>query len=529
MSNTYNKSYASLQTIKHDTTVLDAQRIFIKTPQDSISSRTDIISYIDGKDTGLSDRINALNERATTLSNNLSTITNKAITVDNNNWQIVNQQVALGILEPKYFTTNLENRTNATHGVGIRIDKTHFIPGGSTINKIVLPYGEGGNSGFSNDHWCHIYPYDINNQLIGNAIISTTSCTRPADNEGESSWDFAGNYSSVLPENYEYIVIKISGTNIQHPNANGTGIRVLVANIGGTSNHSSFADRCYVLGDNKNYPGGNFLAVVNVDYHEPGDTLLERIEKIENTVAPDENMYADKVTTETAISEIKDSINVVGSEEQFSNLSGNTNETRGFSIQLSKAHFITPGNIINRLHLPYQLNDLVMNNQYSHIQFFNEDGLLVKQYNSEDTQSRAKNTNGVSSWLYDNAEVPNYSYVRFTVSDSKTVTPNGQTGASCSPFRINVVNIDGVEFDDDECKVWNESGESNYMGEVKVDYSTPGTVKGKIAELEEQVDSLEENNASLLNTITNLLSHIEQLEQRITELEERGTSRLRRS
>lgn len=516
MSNTYNKSYASLQTIKHDTTVLDAQRIFIRTPQDSISSRTDIISYIDGKDAGLSERIDTLNERATTLSNNLTTITNKAITVDNNNWQIVNQQVALGILEPKYFTTNLENRTNATHGVGIRIDKTHFIPGGSTINKIVLPYGEGGNSGFSNEHWCHIYPYDINNQLIGNAIISTTSCTRPADNEGESSWDFAGNYSSVLPENYEYIIIKVSGTNIQHPNANGTGIRVLVANIGGTSSHSSFVDRCYVLGDNKNFPGGNFLAVVNVDYHEPGDTLLERIEKIENTVAPDENMYADKVTTETAISEIKDSINVVGSEEQFSNLSGNTNEAGGHSIQLSKEHFISPGSIINRLHLPYRLNDVVLTNQYSHIQFFDTNDILVKQFNSENTQSRALNTEGISTWIYNNVIVPEYKYVRFTLSGSQNDNPNGQTGTNCTKFRINVVNNgSGVEFDNDDCKIWDNGNESNFLGEVKVSYTTPSTVKTKIIEIEGRISAL--------------LSRIEQLEQRIIELEERGTSRLRRS
>lgn len=46
MSNTYNKSYVSLHTVKHDTTILDAQKILIRTPEDSVSSRTDLIDYI---------------------------------------------------------------------------------------------------------------------------------------------------------------------------------------------------------------------------------------------------------------------------------------------------------------------------------------------------------------------------------------------------------------------------------------------------------------------------------------------------
>ena len=47
MSNTYNKSYASLQTVKHETITLDAQKILIKTPNDSLTERTDILEYFD--------------------------------------------------------------------------------------------------------------------------------------------------------------------------------------------------------------------------------------------------------------------------------------------------------------------------------------------------------------------------------------------------------------------------------------------------------------------------------------------------
>lgn len=61
MSNTYNKSYASLHTVRHDTTVLDAQKILVKTPENSITSRTDLIEYIQGE-----------NNKAITLTNELS-------------------------------------------------------------------------------------------------------------------------------------------------------------------------------------------------------------------------------------------------------------------------------------------------------------------------------------------------------------------------------------------------------------------------------------------------------------------------
>jgi hypothetical protein len=40
------------------------------------------------------------------------------------------------------------------------------------------------------------------------------------------------------------------------------------------------------------------------------------------------------------------------------------------------------------------------------------------------------------------------------------------------------------------------------MGEVKVDYSTPGTVKGKIAELEERIASLETQLAAALDALS---------------------------
>lgn len=113
MSNTYNKSYASLQTIKHDTTVLDAQRIFIRTPQDSISSRTDIIDYIGRKDT----------EVATNANNSINDIKNRLNGYDSqiNNISSLNKRV-----------TKIENR-------GLSIEGTELIP---TLSSMPSSTGE---------------------------------------------------------------------------------------------------------------------------------------------------------------------------------------------------------------------------------------------------------------------------------------------------------------------------------------------------------------------------------------------------
>lgn len=415
------------------------------------------------------------------------------VTKDNPDWQETKQQVIIGTLKEKYYTTNLENRTNATHGVGIKIDKAHFIPGSSIINDITLPYGEGGNNGFSEPHWCHIYPYDANDTLIGDAIISTTSATRPADNEGETSWDFAGNETSKLPENYEYIVIKVSGTSNPHPNDDGSNIRILVANISSTSDHGSFGDKCQVIGS------GNYLGIVNVNYSEADKTLLEHIEVLETTTGE----HTTSINTHTEeIAEIKGKIDGVTKTGQFSNLTSVNNVCSAHSIQLSKAHFIEPNNVITKLYLPYKENDVRIQNQYSHIQFFDESGTLISQFDSEDYQTREASATGESVWTYNNVVVPEYRFVRFTLSGSKSDNPNGQTGSACTKYRINVVTQENnnILFDDDDCKIWTGGSEHNWVGEVKVDYTYVEGLNNTIVELKDSITELESKNYAYTDT-----------------------------
>lgn len=55
MSRKYNKTFTSLKTVVHDTSILDAQKILVKVPNNSVGERTDIIDYI-------SESINNTNE-----------------------------------------------------------------------------------------------------------------------------------------------------------------------------------------------------------------------------------------------------------------------------------------------------------------------------------------------------------------------------------------------------------------------------------------------------------------------------------
>lgn len=460
------------------------------------------------------------------------------VTKDNPDWLEIKQQIILGTLKEKYYTTNLENRTNATTACNIKIDDTHFVPGGSVISNIGLAYSEGDHSGFSTPHWCHIYPYDSNNTLIGNAIISTTTATRPADNEGVTTWEFAGDMTSRLPENYDYIVIKVSGTDTPHPNADGTQIRISVANINGTSSHSSFGDKCAVTGGQG---PGPYLGVVNVNYLEADKTLLERIEVLENIDYNDINIniseleetvashtssiqsmgvsIADHTTTigehETTIgehtttinthteeiAEIKEKLEGVTKTEQFSNLTGANEVCSAHSIQLSKEHFIKPGSVITKLYLPYKENDAAIQNQYSHIQFFDENETLISQFDSEDTQSREGSATGISVWTYIDVEVPEYRYVRFTLSGSKTDRPDGQRGQNCTMYRINVVKQDsGIQFDNDDCEIWNRGTKNNWVGEVKVDYTYVENLNNTIIEIKNSVTELESKNYAYTDT-----------------------------
>lgn len=189
---------------------------------------------------------------------------------------------------------------------------------------------------------------------------------------------------------------------------------------------------------------------------------------------------------------------------------GDTAETAGRGIQLSKAHFIETGVIIKTLALPYKGADYTRNNQYCHVTFYNEAGQVIKKITSFDTQSRALDSSGISKWNFtENNIVPDdYHYACIALSGSATDNPDIKTGSQCSTYTINVIRKNGsVTFDDDLCQCYGTGGGAmNYLGDVTIEYLGPGqTLVETVSNNERRITVLEENNVAKLdedNTFT---------------------------
>lgn len=61
MSRKYNKTFTSLKTVVHDTSILDAQKILVKVPDNSSNEHTDIIDYINGSINNTNENIDTIN------------------------------------------------------------------------------------------------------------------------------------------------------------------------------------------------------------------------------------------------------------------------------------------------------------------------------------------------------------------------------------------------------------------------------------------------------------------------------------
>ena len=207
---------------------------------------------------------------------------------------------------------------------------------------------------------------------------------------------------------------------------------------------------------------------------------------------------AEVVTLSERADRIEASLYGVYESKTFkSNTTGRSNETEGIGIQFSKAHFIPTGVQVRSVDLPYTDSSLNLDNQYCHIQYYNSNNEVIATHISDNTQSRLE-ANGISQWSFGitNFVPKNYSYVRVLLTSSAEPIAFGRT----SEFRINVVNNNGVTFDDDECCVLTRNGgSSNYLGDITVVYG--------------------ENTGGIVNSVENINSSLDTVETSIFNLE----------
>lgn len=493
MSDKYNKSIASLQTVRHETVSLDAQKILIKTPKDSLTERTDILEYFN-------DTLDEKMEPVKELNNFILSS------------------------EDGTYSTNIYNgNTENTNVVGFQYSREHFIFD-KEIKSISLPHYDPGQ-------W--ILPFNAPTGYLS-ARIFTNGEEPKAVVYSDNSVTLNGSKEAVfnftdfkLPYQFTYIQFAIVPNKTTIPTLpQGAGCLAFIAKvISDTASGDLHADDlCLGYYNNASHKWVVDMRVNYTEYsgvahdidllQETSDKNLLKTENLRGQL----NDLTNKVDEDIAnvnsrIDEVNENITIDNVLKNFSNVNVITNTTDGTCIQLSREHFVEPNVKISNVILPYkdQASNLPSNPQYLHLQFFkNDSSTPLCQYDSPTPQSRAAGTTGESDWLFDNVVVPEYDYVHITLSGSPTdKNINGPNAANCSSFRINVVTLEGNEtqFDNDGiCKVWRNRSAQPYMGEVKVVYYGTNTLE----ELADRVATLENE--------TNINS--EQLSSKITELEE---------
>ena len=200
---------------------------------------------------------------------------------------------------------------------------------------------------------------------------------------------------------------------------------------------------------------------------------------------------------ENRVEDLEDVINGNYASADFTtNTSGASNETEGIAIQFSKKHFLPEKAMIKQVTLPYTGAVQALTNQYCHLYYYNSAGAVITSHISLDTQSRTKGATGTSTWTFDETCIipNNYAYVRVCLSSSGSPVGFGST----SKFRINVVNIGGVTFDDDECCTWkNTTAYDNYLGDISVVYGQlTGTITDQLRDINDKIEYLESNSGT---------------------------------
>lgn len=193
-------------------------------------------------------------------------------------WVTIQSEIVTGPIITHTHTTNIGGGTNATEGTGAQISKDHYIPGGTTIKEVSAYWSEGAGGSFT-DAYCHINVYDSSENIIKQMISTSTASRNTGVTSGTNTWVFAGDDTTTLPQDYRYVVIKVSNETVPNDSKAGAKVQWSVANINNTSSHQSFNDDCKFIGAGG---GGNYLCIVDTIYTQKGDTLPERVSALEN-------------------------------------------------------------------------------------------------------------------------------------------------------------------------------------------------------------------------------------------------------
>lgn len=378
-------------------------------------------------------------------------------------------ELVLGVYPTFDFSTNQTDYTGETEAYSIQLDKADFIPGGSIIQEIRLPY----KAEFNNaERYCHIIVFDSNSTQIGKTFVSegTTARTTGSNEVLVSKWKFD---NKVLPEDYAFVRIALSrnatltnlngdsnfrinvSRNANNQNINPTNLSKLLLP---TQSYLGWVEVTAVSTEKQNIKEeftsiiDNLSIEIRTQFGESFENLREDIGEDYLTKTEASETYATNDNLETNYYNKEESVDVFVSKEEFDELLEQSSQKQQYydtwtnlkdgdivdkagtySFQLDKNDFTTGR--IDRIEIPY----IAGANATGHlcVQFFNSSNSAIATYYSINKQTQDKtgeHTRGICEYEFSTFETPAaYSYVRFSMVANTGTVPTGNSGIS---FRI---------------------------------------------------------------------------------------------
>lgn len=201
MSRKYNKTFTSLKTVVHDTSILDAQKILVKAPNNSVDERTDIIDYINGSINNTNENIDTIN---TILGNKIFESSEKSTATTVIEWDAIhykdtttvphNTDIVLITLIPQNTNTSVETYLAAWH-VNSSNEKTWL---GMSDNAITWEEGKKATWTFLNN------PLNVPDNCRLELFLTTSILNNPSGDPSHPDVYFASNASDNKQATHRY-------------------------------------------------------------------------------------------------------------------------------------------------------------------------------------------------------------------------------------------------------------------------------------------------------------------------------------
>lgn len=455
MSRKYNKTFTSLKTVVHDTSILDAQKILIKVPNNSFEERTDIIDYINVSD------------------ENIKTEINGSINNTNENIDTINTILGNKIFESSEKST----ATTVIDWDAIHYKDTTTVPHNTDIVLITL-IPQNTNTSVET----YLAAWYVNSSNVKTWLGMSDNAITWEEGK-KATWTFLNNPLNV-PDNCR-LELFLTTSILNNPSGDPNHPGVYFASK--ASNNKQAIHRYENYWDTY---GGTPYTIFNSSSLVSNDDVLENID---NAI---KGILTEGLTFNTnTVNGVLDNATIKG-------------------IQYSKEHFITDAHITS-ITIPYNYQAGGNSSGYLYIEVVNEEGNVLNSAYSVESGSFNDSSSGEHNVTFNFSDfyVPeNYKLVRLALVTNKTTVPNIVSTENCLAFRCRPIKLNNnVNYDDDDCMIYaSATNTQNWVVALTVNYNqVAGGIIDEITYNDIRINKLLNNVANLVTTAQSHITKIE--------------------